>query len=75
MTMNTFASSLLIGMEHAAGNISLADDTGQPDLDISFSVEPLPFEEAIDFFKGKVSLIKKEVPLLKIQLQFLSVFS
>ena len=70
MTMNTFASSLLIGMEHAAENISLADDTGQPDLDISFSVEPLPFEEAIDFFKGKVSLIKKEWEELEPKLRF-----
>lgn len=70
MTMNTFASSLLIGMEHAAGNISLADDTGQPDLDISFSVEPLPFEEAIDFFKGKVSLTKEEWEELEPKLRF-----
>nr|WP_303933076.1 phage minor head protein [Treponema denticola] len=68
--MNTFASSLLIGMEHAAGNISLADDTGQPDLDISFSVEPLPFEEAIDFFKGKVSLTKEEWEDLEPKLRF-----
>ncbi|WP_253702936.1 phage minor head protein [Treponema denticola] len=68
--MNTFASSLLIGMEHAAGNISLADDTGQPDLDISFSTEPLPFEEAIDFFKGKVSLTKEEWEDLEPKLRF-----
>ena len=68
--MNTFASSLLIGMEHAAGNISLADDTGQPDLDVSFSVEPLPFEEAIDFFKGKVSLTKEEWEGLEPKLRF-----
>lgn len=70
MTMNTFASALLIGMEHAAGNISLADDTGQPDLDISFSVEPLPFEEAIDFFKGKVSFTKDEWEDLEPKLRF-----
>ena len=70
MTMNAFASSLLIGMEHAAGNISLADDSGQLDLDISFSVEPLPFEEAIDFFKGKVSLIKEEWEELEPKLRF-----
>ena len=70
MTMNTFASSLLIGMEHAAGNISLADDEIQPDLDISFSVEPLPFEEAIDFFKGKVSLIKEDWEELEPKLRF-----
>lgn len=70
MTMNTFASSLLIGMEHAAGNISLADDTGQPDLDISFSAEPLPFEEAIDFFKGKISLTKEEWEELEPKLRF-----
>ena len=70
MTMNAFASSLLIGMEHAAGNISLADDSGQLDLDISFSVEPLPFEEAIDFFKGKVSLTKEEWEELEPKLRF-----
>ena len=70
MTMNTFASSLLIGMEHAAGNISLADDEIQPDLDISFSAEPLPFEEAIDFFKGKVSLIKEDWEELEPKLRF-----
>lgn len=70
MTMNTFASSLLIGMEHAAGNISLADDEIQPDLDISFSVEPLPFEEAIDFFKGKVSLTKEEWEEIEPKLRF-----
>ena len=70
MTMNAFASSLLIGMEHAAGNISLADDEIQPDLDISFSAEPLPFEEAIDFFKGKVSLIKEEWEELEPKLRF-----
>ena len=57
-------------MEHAAGNISLADDSGQLDLDISFSVEPLPFEEAIDFFKGKVSLIKEEWEELEPKLRF-----
>lgn len=68
--MNTFASSLLIGMEHAAGNISLADDSGQPDLDISFSAEPLPFEEAIDFFKGKISLTKEEWEELEPKLRF-----
>jgi len=68
--MNAFASSLLIGMEHAAGNISLADDSGQLDLDISFSVEPLPFEEAIDFFKGKVSLTKEEWEELEPKLRF-----
>ena len=68
--MNTFASALLIGMEHAAGNISLADDSGQLDLDISFSVEPLPFEEAIDFFKGKVSLTKEEWEELEPKLRF-----
>ena len=70
MTRNTFASSLLIGMEHAAGNISLADDEIQPDLDISFSAEPLPFEEAIDFFKGKVSLTKEEWEELEPKLRF-----
>lgn len=70
MTMNTFASSLLIGMEHAAGNISLADDEIQPDLDISFSAEPLPFEETIDFFKGKVSLTKEEWEELEPKLRF-----
>ena len=57
-------------MEHAAGNISLADDEIQPDLDISFSVEPLPFEEAIDFFKGKVSLTKEEWEELEPKLRF-----
>ena len=57
-------------MEHAAGNISLADDSGQLDLDISFSVEPLPFEEAIDFFKGKVSLTKEEWEELEPKLRF-----
>ena len=70
MTMNTFVSSLLIGMEHAAGNISLADDEIQPDLDISFSAEPLHFEEAIDFFKGKVSLTKEEWENLEPKLRF-----
>lgn len=57
-------------MEHAAGNISLADDEIQPDLDISFSAEPLPFEEAIDFFKGKVSLTKEEWEELEPKLRF-----
>ena len=57
-------------MEHAAGNISLADDSGQLDLDISFSAEPLPFEEAIDFFKGKISLTKEEWEELEPKLRF-----
>ena len=57
-------------MEHAAGNISLADDEIQPDLDISFSAEPLHFEEAIDFFKGKVSLTKEEWENLEPKLRF-----
>jgi len=59
-----------MGAEHAAGNISLADDEIQPDLDISFSAEPLPFEEAIDFFKGKVSLTKEEWEELEPKLRF-----
>ncbi|WP_428769362.1 phage minor head protein [Treponema sp. HNW] len=29
-------------------------------MDISFAAEPLPFEEAIDFFKGKISFTKEE---------------
>ena len=57
-------------MEHAAGNISLADDEIHPDLDISFSAEPLHFEEAIDFFKGKVSLTKEEWEELEPKLRF-----
>ena len=64
-TEHAIASSLLMGMRHADTKIELSDD-----FDLESSVENLPFEEAADFFKSKVTLPKSEWQELEQKLRF-----
>ena len=64
-TERAIASSLLMGMRHADTKIELSDD-----FDFESSVENLPFEEAVDFFKSKVTLPKSEWKELEQKLRF-----
>ncbi len=64
-TERAIASSLLMGMRHADTKIELSDD-----FDLESSVENLPFEEAVDFFKSKVTLPKSEWQELEQKLRF-----
>lgn len=59
-----------MGMDHADNSLSLSDDDKQPELGLSFSTEPLPFEEAADFFKGKIPMTKAEWEALEPKLRF-----
>lgn len=58
-----------MGLEHAGNTISLADNE-LADFGLSGGIEPLPFDEAIDFFKGKISLTKDEWNELEPKLRF-----
>ena len=64
-TERAIASSLLMGMQHADTKIELSDD-----FDFETSAENLPFEEAVDFFKSKVTLPKSEWQELEQKLRF-----
>ena len=70
ITEKTIVGALLMGMDHAGNTITLADDDIKPLLDMSFYAEPLPFEEATDFFKSKVSMTKAEWESLEPKLRF-----
>ena len=69
ITEKLIAGALLMGMEHAGNTVSLADDE-LADFGLSGGIEPLPFDEAIDFFKGKISLTKDEWNELEPKLRF-----
>ena len=64
-TERAIASSLLMGMRHADTKIELSDD-----FEFETSAENLPFEEAVDFFKSKVTLPKSEWQELEQKLRF-----
>ena len=59
------ATSLLMGMRHAETKLELSDD-----FNFETSAANLPFEEAADFFKSKVTLPKSEWKELEQKLRF-----
>ncbi len=83
LTELTIAGALLLGYSHAKkcpvkkrdGAViqntehNFADDTKYK-IVTSANLEPVPFEEAIDFMQGKVSMTKKEWLALEPQLRF-----
>lgn len=56
------AGAILLGMDHAEGGLRLADPTPEH--------TPIPFEEAIQFLKARVSLTKAEWAALEPKLAF-----
>jgi SPP1 gp7 family putative phage head morphogenesis protein len=56
-----FSGALLLGMDHAASKINLADE-----------IPPLPFEEAVSFMKSRIPVTKKEWLELEPKLRFRS---
>jgi SPP1 gp7 family putative phage head morphogenesis protein len=62
-TEQLMASSWLLGMDHVGSTISLAD---------SNDWEPLPFEDAVSFLKGRVSIKKEEWNDIEPKLRFRS---
>ncbi|MBI4691708.1 MAG: minor capsid protein [Nitrospirae bacterium] len=62
---NAFMMSFLLGMDHAAGDIDLADD-----LNLEYLPEPISFDEATSFLKDRIPLSKKSYYALEPKLRF-----
>ncbi len=61
------AGSLLLGYKHA---VIQKTDHDFADIEVTAGLEPIPFEEATDFIKGKVSITKEEWEELEPKLRF-----
>ncbi len=84
LTERIIATSFLLGYNHAENcpgkqkggaviqknDRTFADKKDMPHVKMSQSIEPVPFEEAVDFLKGKVSMTKKEWTSLEPKLRF-----
>lgn len=64
-TTRMLAASLLIGMDHVQSDLRLSDP-----VDLSQVADPVSFDEAIRYFKGRVSLTKAQWSALEPKLRF-----
>ncbi len=84
LTERMIAASFLLGYNHAENcpgkqkggaviqknDHTFADKKDMPQVKMRQTVEPVPFEEAVTFLKGKVSMTKKEWTSLEPKLRF-----